>query len=145
MPTGSAAYGYARETSPTIDALAAESIVFSNAVAQYTVTKTSHRSLFTSRRRYADEDATWAEILRERGYRTAAYTGGGFMNRRFGHARGFDLYFDAVRYNGLEDLTPRVLDWLRTEVGRALLPVSSHLRRPLPLRPPGALLQHLHR
>ncbi len=106
------AYGYARETSPAIDALAAESIVFSNAVAQYTVTKTSHRSLFTSRRRYADEDPTWAEILRERGYRTAAFTGGGFMNRRFGHARGFDLYFDAVRYNGLEDLTPRVLDWL---------------------------------
>jgi arylsulfatase A-like enzyme len=108
-------YGHDRETSPTIDALAAESIVFSNALAQYTVTKTSHRSLFTSRRRYADEDATWAEILRERGYRTAAFTGGGFMNRRFGHARGFDLYFDAVRYNGLEDLTPRVLDWLERQ------------------------------
>ena len=37
-----------------------------------------------------------AEILRDAGYDTAAFTGGGMMHPRFGMAQGFDLFLDNV-------------------------------------------------
>ena len=73
-------YGYHRNTSPSIDNFAKESIVFENAVVQSPWTLPSHMSIMTSlypsfhgllRRNsppLANQHKTLAELLQERGY-----------------------------------------------------------------------------
>lgn len=97
-------YGYEKATSPTLDALCAESVVFTQAIAQAPSTLHSHASLLTSRIPHhhraswaartplAAEAVTLAEVLSAAGYATAAFTGGGQMDRVFGLDQGFDLY-----------------------------------------------------
>ncbi len=96
------AYGYARPTSPRIDALAAEGVVFSQAWATSSWTKPSVTSLFTSRLpsehgavafdRHLDAALpTLAELLRDAGYRTAGVSGNFVhVSKRSGLARGFE-------------------------------------------------------
>lgn len=78
------AYGYARSTSPTLDAIAAESIVFDRAFAPMAATWPSLVSMITSLspdasnvrvngELMADDLPTLASVLRERGYTTAAF------------------------------------------------------------------------
>lgn len=99
------AYGYARETSPFIDSLAARGVLFEQAVAQYPSTLTSHMSLFTGL--YPGEhlvyppDAelpekipTLPQLYRDAGYRTGGFTEGAFVAGGYGFARGFEIYRD---------------------------------------------------
>ncbi len=90
------AYGYHRPTSPNLDALAKEGILFTTAISQAPWTRPSHLSLFTSL--YPVEAArpatpTLAEVLWRHGYRTTALTGAGQIDYRF-HVfpRGFESY-----------------------------------------------------
>lgn len=118
-------YGYARETSPNLDALAAQSLVFRDVLAQASTTAPSHRSLFTGRYVFQHENDTatlpvMAGLLARAGYRTAAFVDGAQMSRRFGMAKGFETFFDTGGYNeegahvggGLEVLGPEVVRWL---------------------------------
>jgi len=97
-------YGYDKPTTPTIDALAAESAVFENAYTTAPWTLPAHVSMFTGlncvrHRVYAERDRmdprtpTLAEKLRERGYATRAITSGGFVSANYGFAAGFDEYY----------------------------------------------------
>lgn len=114
-------YGYHRNTSPSIDAFAKESIVFQNAVVQSPWTLPSHMSIMTSlypsfhrvsgKITYlADEHVTLAELLREGGYRTAAFTDGGWMRPVFGFNQGFEIYNS--RKVGIVRILPKVKKWL---------------------------------
>jgi arylsulfatase A-like enzyme len=114
-------YGYHRNTSPFIDAFAKESIVFENAVVQSTWTLPSHMSIMTSLypafhgvkkadERLADDHLTLAELLQGGGYRTAAFTDGGWMRAVFGFDQGFDIYDD--RGGGIAHILPRVKKWI---------------------------------
>ena len=102
------AYGYARETTPHLDALAAGGARFETAYAVSSTTGPSHATLFTSR--YPDEHGVTkngvplpadvpvlAERLRDAGYETAAFVSSFVVERRFGLARGFDHYDDDFR------------------------------------------------
>lgn len=122
------AYGYTRDTSPVIDGLAAESFVFTAAFSQAPTTLPSQASIFTGlyprahgatfRDRVLDPDVrTAAQVYAERGYRTAAFVDGGFMNRRYGHARGYETYRDTPGGRGLADIVPEALQWLRQHSG----------------------------
>jgi arylsulfatase A-like enzyme len=99
------AYGYTRPTSPNIDALAARSVVFRNAISQSSWTRPAHASILTAL--YPSEHGmvamsratmlpsgvrTLPAVLSERGYATAAFTGGGNMSAHFGFDSGFDRY-----------------------------------------------------
>ena len=99
----SSAYGYGKPTTPTLERLARESVVFDNAITTAAWTLPAHVSVFSGQ--YPDRhrtfgqysrvaaDTPWlAEELRRAGYLTAAYTGGGYVNPEFGFARGFDRY-----------------------------------------------------
>ena len=101
-------YGYSRETTPHIDALATEGALFEEAYSVSSTTLPSHASLFTSL--YPDEhgvlknafvlpeDArTLAEVMASRGYDTAAFVSSFVVDRRFGLAQGFALYDDDFR------------------------------------------------
>jgi len=116
-------YGYQRNTSPFIDSFAKESIVFNNAVVQSPWTLPSHMSIMTSLypsfhgvRKYPnflnDEEVTIAELLKEAGYETAAFTDGGFMAASFGFDQGFDIYED--QRIGIANILPKVKAWLNS-------------------------------
>ena len=119
-------YGYERDTSPTLDELAAESIIFRDVLAQAATTAPSHRSLFTGRYVFQHRDVspkppTMAGLLAESGYRTAAFVDGGQMSRAFGLAEGFETFFESGGVHrqgaqvggGLEVLNSELVEWLR--------------------------------
>jgi arylsulfatase len=107
------AYGYARDTTPQIDAFAREGVIFTDAHTQFTSTWHSHRALFSGRYAFRPGDRVFlAELFRAQGYRTAAFTGGGYLNRKFGLDRGFDVYFDEFDYGSLDLILQPVLEWL---------------------------------
>jgi len=101
------AYGYARPTTPHIDALAGRGVRFDDATSTSSWTLPAHASLLASRPAgdlmsfprgrapFAAVVPLLAEVLGAAGYDTAAFTGGGFMSRHYGFDRGFDLYGEA--------------------------------------------------
>ncbi len=115
-------YGYQRETSPTLDAVAAQGALFTDAMAQGAETTTSMPSVLAGRRpgepgmewvshrdkvfaRPAGDCPTLAELLKRGGYATAGITANPLIGPTMGVARGFD-YFD--------DSCGRDRAWLRT-------------------------------
>jgi arylsulfatase A-like enzyme len=117
------AYGYARPTTPNIDALAAQSVVFEQAVSQSAWTRPAHASMLSGL--YPAEHGivsiarglalsptvpTLATTLAEHGYATAAFTGGGNMSAHFGFDNGFEIYRSPGRR--LVDSLPEIERWL---------------------------------
>lgn len=97
-------YGYERETSPHLDALAARGIRFAHVESQSSWTKASMASLWTGlypqrtgvmRFPHAlpTEAVMPAELFKEAGYRTAGIWRNGWVANNFGFDQGFDLYF----------------------------------------------------
>ena len=97
------AYGYPRETSPNIDALAARGVVFDNAYTYWPKTRGSFAAMFTSL--YASQNGltvrdrdlplfnqTLAEVLASSGYQTAAAIDNPNLDRALGFAQGFERY-----------------------------------------------------
>jgi arylsulfatase A-like enzyme len=104
-------YGYERDTSPNLDALAASGIRFAQQVAQSSWTKCSMSSLWTglypartrSLRAYdvlSEEATTPAEIFREAGFRTAAIWRNGWIAPNFGFSQGFEIYLTPTEPRG---------------------------------------------
>jgi len=117
------AYGYALPTTPAIDTLARRAVVFEDAVSQSAWTRPAHASMLTGlypsehgivgmagRPALAPELPTLAGELRDRGYATAAFTGGANMSSHFGFDSGFDVYRSPGRR--FEDGLPEVERWL---------------------------------
>ena len=98
-------YGYDRGTSPHLDQLAREGVLFENLTAASSWTVPSHMSMFTSLYpsvhkvqnfsiRLAEGIPTLAQCLAQSGYVTAAFVTGPALNHYFGFNRGFQTYDD---------------------------------------------------
>jgi arylsulfatase A-like enzyme len=96
-------YGAERDTSPAIDALAAEGARFAEALSTTSWTLPSHASLLTGlsipahrvrkpRHRIDPARTLLAEHLADQGYRTAAFVSAPFLDRKYGFAQGFEVY-----------------------------------------------------
>lgn len=96
-------YGYARDTSPRIDALAAAGARFEQALSSTSWTLPAHAGLFTglydsthgvvdNGLALSDAHVTLAELLQSRGYHTAGFFGGPYLHPTFGLAQGFDVW-----------------------------------------------------
>jgi arylsulfatase A-like enzyme len=96
-------YGYERETSPTIDGLAATGIRFAQQMSQSSWTKCSMASLWTglypvrtgvtrSPQALPEDARLPAEILRDAGFRTFAIWRNGWVGPAFGFSQGFEAY-----------------------------------------------------
>ncbi len=109
-------YGYERETTPFLDSFAREAVLFENAVTQYVWTPASHMTMLTGlyperhgvdhTTNLAESDRTLAEILSDRGYLSAGFTGHTwwFLPSR-GFAHGFDVYdIPTERDQGFRDV-----------------------------------------
>jgi arylsulfatase A-like enzyme/Tfp pilus assembly protein PilF len=90
---------------PAFNALAARGLRFTSAYATVPQTLPSHTSMLTglypgghgvheNARHLSDQQSLLAEQLKREGYRTAAFVSAFALARRFGLARGFDLYDD---------------------------------------------------
>jgi arylsulfatase A-like enzyme len=92
------AYGYARPTSPGLDALAASGVLFEDNLAQSSWTLPSIASMFTGRhvfvnaQRLPDRVPSLAERLRDAGYETAAFLGNPAVSALGAYDRGFDSF-----------------------------------------------------
>ncbi|MCH9649275.1 MAG: sulfatase-like hydrolase/transferase [Deltaproteobacteria bacterium] len=99
-------YGYSRPTSPMLDALATEGVLFERAFSHVPITLPAHASilsgtfpLFHGARDNGhfvvrSELETLAERLKEQGYDTAAFVSAFVLDSRFGLNQGFDVYDD---------------------------------------------------
>ena len=125
------AYGYERATSPNIDALGGESVLFEWAFGQAPMTGPSQGSIFTGLypgshgmveegTRVSDEAVTLAEALAAHGYTTAAFVDGGYMSEGFGLNQGFATY-DNSQGGGLEVIGPKAIEWLRAHASENFL------------------------
>jgi arylsulfatase A-like enzyme/Tfp pilus assembly protein PilF len=99
-------YGYARPTTPAIDALAAEGVVFRHAVSPVPLTLPAHASMLTGANpprhgvrgnaayRLGPDNVTLAEILADNGLATGAVISAFVVDSRFGLDQGFEDYDD---------------------------------------------------
>lgn len=99
-------YGYSARKTPAIDRLATDGVVFERAYAHVPQTLPSHASLFTGKLpvdtgvrdtvgfTLADGERTLAEMLRDRGYATAAVVSSYALRRETGVDQGFTLFDD---------------------------------------------------
>src|SRR5579863_164678 len=92
-------YGYARATSPNLDRIAEQGVLFENAFASSSWSLPSHASLLTGRFQYEHKDSrefydgrfpNIAQALSSHGYRTGAFSANTLY---ICHAFGFDLGF----------------------------------------------------
>lgn len=117
------AYGYPRDTTPELDALARRGTRFAHARSTSTWTSPAHASLFTGLLPIAHgttqehwdlttPSPTVAELLAQRGYRTLAAVGNPMLARERGFQRGFEVYYEAwsAETGLLARLFPRSVD-----------------------------------
>jgi arylsulfatase A-like enzyme len=136
------AYGSPSDLTPSLDAFAQTGLLYEQAYSPSTWTLPSHFSMLhglvprAAPSRPADVPARLAEgttslasALREAGYLTAGFTGGGYVSHRFGFADGFDSYYayshakrspdgcSPDRFDGA-DVLRRTQEWLLQNGGR---------------------------
>ncbi len=108
-PDHLSAYGALRETSPHIDALADDGMIFTNYFVNGNWTRPSTASMLTGllpgqhqvqqqSDRLRDNIPTLAEVLHQAGVPTGAVIGNGNAGSAFGLHRGFDYYADTVKH-----------------------------------------------
>ncbi len=111
------AYGCAQARTPAMDALAAEGVRFAHAQSPVPLTLPAHASIMTgayptfhglrNNGSYflPPQAETLAEVLKARGYRTAAFVSSFILDSRFGLDQGFDVYSDRMdTVGGVKDL-----------------------------------------
>ncbi|HSP16482.1 MAG TPA: sulfatase-like hydrolase/transferase [Thermoanaerobaculia bacterium] len=109
------AYGYKGVETPNIDALRADSILYTRAYSHVPLTLPSHATILTGMLpadagvrdnigfRLPDSIPTIAQILRSHGYATGAAVSSFILRRETGIGRGFDFFDDAVEPAGGND------------------------------------------
>jgi arylsulfatase A-like enzyme len=100
-------YGYGRQTTPRLDALAPSGVLFADTVAQWPKTGASFASMFTGRYpqttgmmqraalRIPAEYRTLPETMRLAGYSTAAVVSNAVLGANLGWGRGFDEFLQS--------------------------------------------------
>lgn len=124
-------YGYSRPTSPNLDELAKDSVLFKNVYAQSPWTLPSHVSILYSLdsashqvyykdQKIDDSLPSVSSYLKKSGFITYAFTGGGFVSSVYGFSKGYDWYDEPVkgRYGRLRpdesgELFRYTADWIK--------------------------------
>ncbi len=145
-------YGYTKDTSPFLDSLSKEALIFTNCIAQSGSTVPAISALFTSRFPYLDSVVvegdlqgelggrylTIAEFLKDLEYDTLAIPGHYYVKKKFGFSRGFNYYNDNYnnRINAQETLM-RVINLFKDKIIKKSFFLWIHFREPhTPYSPP---------
>jgi arylsulfatase A-like enzyme/Tfp pilus assembly protein PilF len=136
---------------PEINALAARGLRFTQAYATAPQTLPSHASMLTglypaghgvreNARRLGEQHPLLAERLRAAGYRTGAFVSAFPVARRFGLARGFDIYDDELdpgrEERSARATTDRAVAWLREQAGQPVFLWVHYFEPHYPYEPP---------
>ena len=128
-------YGYPRNTSPTLDTLATQGILFRNAFSPSSHTIPAHGSIFTGKypskhtigfnqnilvetgKLNTDIDITLAEVLKNCDLKTAAFISGIVLSKKTNFNAGFEVYDDEIEDDpygrrNCFNTNQRVKDWL---------------------------------
>jgi arylsulfatase A-like enzyme/Flp pilus assembly protein TadD len=104
-------YGYKQAHTPNLDSLARQGVFFRTVVASVPLTLPSHCSILTGTYptahgvrdnvgyRLPPGRTTLAEMMKSRGYNTAAFVGAYVLDRKRGLDRGFDTYSSPFQTN----------------------------------------------
>lgn len=99
-------YGFNRKTTPNIDTLAKQGILFENTYTPLALTLPAHSSMMTGTYppyhkvrdnmvyRLDESNLTLAEILKKNGYNTGAVVSSFILDSQFGLNQGFESYND---------------------------------------------------
>lgn len=113
-------YGYGRPTTPNIDRLAAQGLLFSNAFSQAPYTDTSVASIFTAlypkaHKMNRSTDWLWELSLigrfRKAGYATAGFSANTLISREYHFDNGFE-HFEEIPYGRATLLFGQTERWL---------------------------------
>ena len=144
-------YGGEGETTPVLDALGRESVVFDAVVTQAVYTIASIGSLLTGQYperhqsvsfadRLRDDVVTLPSILSRAGYRTAAFPGNAVVSKTFGLDRGYQEFFPVWQHEGYtghgDSVVSAFRSWLEARPDEPFF-AYLHLREPhFPYNPP---------
>lgn len=145
------AYGYNRNTSPRMDGLARDGVIFGNYISNSSWTRPSYTTIITGLPKSGhrveldsgglpSDVKTLAERFRAAGYRTASFVGNPLMREIWGFGRGFQLYNDTDDYkkgfpfDGL--LTDDALSWFGSLGEQKHFTVLFFTAPHVPYRPP---------
>lgn len=105
-------YGYPRKTTPRIDELAGEGVLFENVVSPAPTSLPAHCSMMTGTippfhgvhadeaYRLEESNVTLAETLKEHGFVTGAIVGAFVLDPQHGLSQGFDSYYASFGTDG---------------------------------------------
>jgi len=126
-------YGYQKNTTPNMDAMGKSGVVFENAMSEGSWCLPSYSSLLTGHvpevhgqytslpaRKLPPFETTLAEALKDKGYKTALFSGGVYLLPTWGLTKGFDQYVDLFSTSTpnhipapFEDNFDTILSWLK--------------------------------
>lgn len=158
------AYGARDVETPVFDRLAADGVLFDQAVSVAPLTLPAHSSMFTGKFPpehgvrdnggffLGPDQVTLAEVLKERGYRTGAFVGAYVLDSKWGINQGFDTYFDdfdlsrtrAVSLSGIQrpgdEVVDKALPWIQQAKGGPFFAWIHLYDAHSPYRPPEPFL-----
>ena len=143
-------YGYDKIQTPALDALAADGVRFTQAFTPSPITNTSHTTILTGLLPsshsvtdfavpLASNHITWAELLKGKGYHTAAFIGAVILDSKSlapGLDRGFDFYDNFPEHSESKSR------WGRVE--RRGMDVVQHAEKWLAAHPTGPKFAWVH-
>jgi arylsulfatase A-like enzyme len=157
-------HGYGRPTTPNLDRFARHAFKF-EAWSASTWTTPALLSILTSLHpsvhqvrgypnpgRMSENVTTLAEVVRSRGYATAAFTEGGFAHGAFGLDQGFQLFHEPALdadstsmpgLGGLPDNVRRAVEWLEQPREPPFLLFFHTQEQQAPYRPPERALRRM--
>jgi len=128
-------YGYNKAITPNIDGFAKDSLFFTHTYSPSSWTLPAEMSLLTGKypfkhkvlnkititenqseevtnlKKLSPEIKTLAELLKDKGYKSAIFTGGAALDRQFGFDEGFEEYHSGKDFSGAD--FNRAFEWLR--------------------------------
>ncbi|MCY2926920.1 MAG: sulfatase [Planctomycetota bacterium] len=124
-------YGFHRATTPSIDAVAKDAALFYRALTPVPMTTPAHSSMLTGAyppthgvrmnngQRLGESSVTLATVLKQAGFRTAAFVGGFPLDAQFGLNQGFETY--DCQFSRTSDRSKTVSERTADEVNRPAL------------------------
>jgi choline-sulfatase len=149
--------GYPLETTPTIDQIAREGVLFTNVLTPVPMTLPAHCSMLcgtlppahgvrdNAHYRLSPTNLTLPQILKPQAFFTGAIVSTSMLNAQFGLSPGFDTYDDAFRQpRGAEfgpersgdEATQVAIEWLEKHHGQAFFLFLHYYDPHMPYEPP---------
>jgi arylsulfatase A-like enzyme len=118
--------GYAKKITPNLDHLASSGTLFRQAISVGSGTTPAFIAIFTStyplmrggELYITSQRATLAQLLKERGYHTAAFHSNPWLSSYYGYHRGFDTFDDSIGRGRRRNLMSGVKELATSVIGR---------------------------